>query len=142
MIVFIAAMPEDTNNPPFYFSYFSKEFELLYPAYDWKNSSIKTDIPIPNSTGNTWLDYINYDLHSIRVSDLIVYDLDNPPGDDYLMAAYLMGKEIWAMSESLRGVSPRMSALVKGVFRPFDLFKKLVKDKKEIPKEESKKECL
>lgn len=129
MRIFIAVIPEDANNPPFYFSLFCKEFDLLYPAYDWTNSSIKTDTPIPSPTGNIWLDYINYDLHSIRVSDLIIYDLDRPPGDDYLMAAHLLGKKIWAMSESLRGVSPRMSALVQGVFRPFDLYNKLVEDK-------------
>jgi hypothetical protein len=126
IVIFVATYPNEKGAHASFLDELEKAYTVLHPSFDYEGEvgmSVRLKLPSKEVPWDNkpWKRIIKRDYWGIQQSNLIVYDLDSNPGDHFIAAAFLQGKQVLGVSETLRGVVPYFSSCVSAVVRPEDL---------------------
>ena len=113
--VYFASYPTEKYDPSPVMAGLEDKYVVLHPSYNWEkapdqiNELIKSKSLIPDSPG--WKSAIQRDMVGLKICDILVYDVDTEPGYHFIMAAYLLGIPVVAVSNLLTSISPYFASL-------------------------------
>lgn len=127
-IVFVATYPDRVGRQQPFLDEIDKQPNviLLHPSYNFMNDegqSVLDMLPsqeIPQSE-NHWENLMRKDFFAIEQSDLLIYDLDIDPGNQFLTAAGIYRKPIIGVSEVFKAFTPYFSGICVGIVKHAEL---------------------
>jgi hypothetical protein len=135
-LIFIATYPAQGQNGGLsvkpWFRDFDTIFDVLHPSYDLATPtgmelSVRHKLGQPPQDEDRIRRILEKDLWCVSKSRVLVYDIDQDPGERFLTAAVLSKVPIIGVSETLRAAPAVFSGHIEAVYKPKDALAVLVR---------------